>query len=139
MPGAGFFLALNRDDARRLFGLREAESVFALLRELRESEEVQTEGRLLSCGQAWDGWQKTLGEDASYPLDQCVLGGRDLAHGAAAGAVLLKRPDTVAHIAETLAQPAQASAPEELRAFYRRASEQKCAVVFVVENKDKPG
>ncbi len=146
----GCFVALNRDEARRLFGLQDDAGVWALMEELRGAEPVTREQRLLHCP-AWESLHGVLrggafspeGED--YPLNHAVLEGRPMTQDPQRGYVLLKRPDTVNHVAEALGQVNEeqlrcvsaeaAAALPALRDFYQRAAHSKCAVVFVVENK----
>ncbi|MBW3600411.1 MAG: YfbM family protein [Planctomycetes bacterium] len=109
MPTVGYFLALTRDEARRLFGLREDEDRWSLVRELRSDEVVKREGRVLECGAAWEALHRALGdgttdvEGGDYPRNHCVLGGRVLNENEPRGCIVLKRPDMTEHVAESLA------------------------------------
>jgi hypothetical protein len=132
-----FFLALVREDARRLFGLPGDDRLWSFVAELRESETVAGEARKL-IGQAdWKKMHEQLAAEG-FPLDHCFLGGREMAQDESRGKVVLKRPDVVAHIAAALEKrgPDQPP-PPELRDFYRRAADEKCAVLFCWEWKPR--
>jgi hypothetical protein len=109
MPPDGYFLALTRDEARRLFGLREDEDRWTLADELRSDQAVQRERRVLECGPAWELLHRVLGdgtasaEAGEYPRNHCVLGGRVLTENDERGRIILKRPDMARHVAEALA------------------------------------
>jgi hypothetical protein len=130
------FYALTRGDARRLFALQ-GEAVWDFAADLACDDEVASEGRKLACEADWEGLHRILAANG-YPLNHCVLGGREMTAEQSRGRVILKRPDVVAHIAEVLAKSApgenQPLPLHELRDFYRRAADQKSAVLFVSEN-----
>jgi hypothetical protein len=134
MAAEALLLALTREDARRLFGLPGDDRLWSFVSELLGSEQVSREGRKLVCDTDWRTMHEQLAGEG-YPLDQCFLGGREMTQHESRGRVVLKRPDVVAHLAGALeSRQDDQLPPAELRDFYRRAAEQKCAVMFVVEN-----
>ncbi len=152
-----------------MFGLRDDPSRWAFVAELRRDGVVQREGRVLECGPAWEILHRLLSDGTTspdggeYPQNQGVLGGRQLTREDSPGRILLKRPDTVQHIAGALGAVSAASweqdvaeklnpwpqngSPDEqdrselwqlfeaTRNFYRLAAELQCAVAFIVEDK----
>lgn len=107
MSGEAAYLVLTRDDAKQLFGQKEDEAVRRVVEELCQSPKHVSDGLVLNCGTHWDPIHRALTEgrldpqDGDFPLDHCVLGGRQLHNGEDFDAILI-RPDIVPHIAAAL-------------------------------------
>ena len=109
MVGRGFYLALAREHAKTLFGLKEDASIRKFLDELKAKPDMKKSGRLLDVGTWWDPIHRCLTEGeldptaGDFPLNAAVLGGKQLLKGADYTAVLI-RPDTTRFIADALAE-----------------------------------
>ncbi len=109
MVGRGYHIALGREHAKRLFGLKEDQAILQFLEELKADPAMKKSGRLLDSGTAWDAIHRCLTEgelDASagdFPLSHAVLGGKQLHQGDDYAAVLV-RPDMTRFIADALAE-----------------------------------
>lgn len=109
MVGRGYHIALGREHAKRLFGLKEDRAILQFLEELKASPEIEKSGRLLDTGTAWDAIHRCLTEGeldpagGDFPLSHAVLGGKQLHQGTDYAAVLV-RPDTTRFIADALAE-----------------------------------
>jgi hypothetical protein len=107
--GRGYHIALEREHAKRLFGLKEDQGILQFLEELKASPDMKKSGRLLDSGTAWDPIHRCLTEgelDAAagdFPLNHAVLGGKQLHQGTDYAAVLI-RPDMTRFIADALAE-----------------------------------
>jgi hypothetical protein len=107
--GRGYHIALGREHARRLFGLKEDQAILKFLEELKASPEMKKSGRLLDTGTAWDAIHRCLTEGeldpaaGDFPLNHAVLGGKQLHQGDDYAAVLV-RPDMTRFIADALAE-----------------------------------
>jgi len=107
--GRGYHIALGREHAKRLFGLKQDQEILRFLEELKGSAEMKKSGRLLDCGTAWDAIHRCLTEGeldpaaGDFPLNHAVLGGKRLHQGSDHAAVLI-RPDMVRFIADALAE-----------------------------------
>jgi len=107
--GRGYHIALGREHAKRLFGLKEDQAVLKFLEELKASPEMRKSGRLLDTGTAWDPIHRCLTEGeldpaaGDFPLSHAVLGGKQLHQGDDYAAVLI-RPDMTRFIADALAE-----------------------------------
>jgi hypothetical protein len=105
--GRGYHIALGRDHAKRLFGLKEDQAILQFLEELKASPQMKKSGRLLETGTAWDAIHRCLTEGeldpaaGDFPLSHAVLGGKQLHQGTDYAAVLI-RPDTTRFIADAL-------------------------------------
>ncbi len=107
MSGDGFLIVLDRDHAKRLFGIKTDDAVREFVDSLTESAELRDTGSVLELGTDWDAIHRcltdgTLQPDAGeYPLNHCILGGRPMYRGDDR-IVSLKRPDVCQHIVEAL-------------------------------------
>ena len=103
----GAYIVLTREDAKQLFAQKEDADVRRVVEGLRQSPKHREAGLLLECGSAWDPIHRALTEgkldpdDGEFPLDHCVLGGRQLHSGDGFDAVLI-RPDVVPHLTAAL-------------------------------------
>lgn len=109
MVGRGYHIALGRDQAKRLFGLKEDAAILKFLEELKAAPDMKKSGRLLDTGTAWDPIHRCLTEGeldpnaGDFPLNHAVLGGKQLHQGTDYAAVLI-RPDMTRFIADALAE-----------------------------------
>lgn len=84
MGARGVFFALDRAQAERLV---EAEGDEELMERLEEVEEAWDEENLAECDKSWDALHRCLSDGTldfqggEYPLNRCVLGGRQLHEG----------------------------------------------------------
>lgn len=107
VSGEGAYIVLTREDAKQLFAQKEDEAVRKLVEQLRQSPKHRDSGLVLDCGSDWDPIQRAVTEgklnpdDGDFPLDHCVLGGRQLHSGEGFDAILI-RPDIVPHVAAAL-------------------------------------
>ena len=108
MVGPGFHIALAREHAKTLFGLKDDTSVRNFLEELKTRPDIKKSGRMLELGTLWDPIHRCLTEgelDAAggdFPLNTAVLGGKQLLKGTDYTAVLI-RPDMTRFIADAIA------------------------------------
>ncbi len=113
VTGSGFHVALGREHAKRLFGIKDDESLRQFVEELTNSKEIRSSGRLVESGPHWatihccltDGELDPAGGE--FPLNHVVLGGKALHRGDDYTAVLV-RPDMTLFIAEALGDLKQA-------------------------------
>lgn len=107
VSGVGAYIILTREDAKELFAHKENEAVRKVVEGLRHSAKHRDQGLVLDCGLHWDPIQRALtagkldAEDGDFPLDHCVLGGKQLHAGEGFDAVLI-RPDIVPHVTTAL-------------------------------------
>lgn len=107
MVGQGCLIALTREHAKRVFGQKDDENLRQLLEELRTSPDLKKSGRTLDLGQLWDPLHRCLTEGeldpaaGEPPLNQTILGGRQLHHGSDYVAAIV-RPDMTTFVAEAL-------------------------------------
>jgi hypothetical protein len=107
--GRGYHIALGREHAKRLFGLKEDQAILQFLEELKADRDIKKSGRLLDTGTAWDAIHRCLTEGeldpaaGDFPLNHAVLGGKQLHQGTDYAAVLV-RPDMTRFIADALAE-----------------------------------
>jgi len=107
--GRGFHIALAREHAKTLFGLKDDASIRKFLDELKAMPEMKKSGRLLDVGTWWDPIHRCLTEGeldpngGDFPLNTAVLGGKQLLKGSDFTAVLI-RPDMTRFIADALAE-----------------------------------
>ena len=103
MDGSGFHIALSRDHAKKLFGLKDDDTLKAVVEELKNSPELNKAGRVLNVGNTWNALHRCLTdgeldpEGGEFPLNHVVLGGKHLHQGKDYFAVLV-RPDIVTFI-----------------------------------------
>jgi hypothetical protein len=107
--GRGFHIALAREHAKTLFGLKEDAAIRQFLDELKARPDMKKSGRILDVGTLWDPIHRCLTEgelDAAagdFPLNTAVLGGKQLLKGTDYTAVLV-RPDMTRFIADGLGE-----------------------------------
>lgn len=109
MSGRGFHIALAREHAKTLFGLKEDGAIRKFLDELKARPDIKKSGRLLDVGTLWDPIHRCLTEGeldptaGDFPLNTAVLGGKQLLQGKEYTAVLI-RPDMTNFIADALGE-----------------------------------
>jgi uncharacterized protein DUF1877 len=107
--GRGFHLALAREHAKTLFGLKDDESIRKFLEELKARPDMKKSGRMLDLSTLWDPIHRCLTEGeldpaaGDFPLNSAILGGKQLLKGDDYTAVLI-RPDMTNFIADALAE-----------------------------------
>jgi Domain of unknown function (DUF1877) len=107
--GRGYHIALAREHAKTLFGIKEDTALRKFLNELVVQPEMQRSGRVLDCGILWEAIHRCLTEGeldpagGDFPLNHAVLGGKQL-HRAADYTAVLIRPDMPRFIADALAE-----------------------------------
>lgn len=152
----GVLFALDRDRAKLMFGARELAALQATVLEFLATDALWSEQSILTLEHRGTAIQRALDAspvsdpDTRPALAQALTGGRPLADEATWHAYVV-RPDLVPHVADALAQLDVAEFQqvlmslnsdaaggravelfEELRAFYRRAAEQRCAVAYCI-------
>ena len=109
MVGPGYHIALARDHAKTLFGIKEDTELRKFLDELKVRPDMKRSGRVLESGILWDPIHRCLTEGeldpagGDFPLNHAVLGGKQL-HRAADYTAVLIRPDMTRFIADALAE-----------------------------------
>lgn len=109
MVGRGFHIALAREHAKTLFGLKEDAAIHKFLDELKARPDMKKSGRLLDLGTLWDPIHRCLTEGeldptaGDFPLNTAVLGGKQLLQGKDHTALLI-RPDMTGFIADALGE-----------------------------------
>jgi hypothetical protein len=109
VAGRGFHIALAREHAKTLFGLKEDAAIRKFLDELKQRPDMKKSGRLLDLGTLWDPIHRCLTEGeldptaGDFPLNTAVLGGKQLLKGPDHTALLI-RPDMTGFIADALAE-----------------------------------
>jgi hypothetical protein len=107
--GRGHHIALAREHAKTLFGLKDDAAIRQFLDELKARPDMKKSGRLLDTGVLWDPIHRCLTEGeldptaGDFPLNTAILGGKQLLRGADYTAVLI-RPDMTRFIADALAE-----------------------------------
>lgn len=107
MTARGFYIALGREHAKRVFGQKDDAGMQQLVQELQSLPEMKKSGRLLEMGQTWDPIHRCLtdgeldADGGEPPLSYVVLGGKQLHKGDDYIAVLL-RPDMTPIVSEAL-------------------------------------
>jgi hypothetical protein len=105
--GRGYHIALGREHAKELFGIKDDEALRKFLDDLKSRPDMKKSGRVLETGTTWDAIHRcfTDGEldpaGGEFPLNHAVLGGKQLYKGADSTAVLI-RPDMTRFIADAL-------------------------------------
>lgn len=130
------FYALNREDARQIFGCRTPESLLEFVQKIGANPDVLQ----VAAGETAFALHRALtgGDDPAageYPLNHVVLGGRPLA-SAEQFTVVLKRPDIVTHLVAalqnvTLDDPVLADVAQKLSSLYQAAAAAGSAVILV--------
>ena len=109
MVGRGYHIALAREHAKTLFGIKNDASLRKFLDELKAKPDMKKSGRLLDTGVLWDPIHRCLTEGeldpaaGDFPLNHAVLGGKQLHKGSDYTAVLI-RPDMTSFIADAIAE-----------------------------------
>ena len=109
MVGRGYHIALAREHAKTLFGIKDDASLRKFLDELKAKPDMKKSGRLLDTGVLWDPIHRCLTEGeldptaGDFPLNHAVLGGKQLHKGSDYTAVLI-RPDMTSFIADAIAE-----------------------------------
>jgi hypothetical protein len=107
--GPGFHLALAREHAKTLFGIKDDALLRKFLDELKERPDMSKSGRILPVGSLWDPIHRCLADGeldpagGEFPLNHAVLGGKPLHQGSDYAAVLV-RPDMTRFIADALVE-----------------------------------
>jgi hypothetical protein len=107
--GPGFHIALAREHAKTLFGLKDDEGLRRFLDDLKTRPDMKKSGRVLETGTRWDPIHRCLTEGeldpagGEFPLNHAVLGGKQLHIGSDYVAALV-RPDMTRFIADALAE-----------------------------------
>jgi hypothetical protein len=120
--GRGYYLALARDHAKRLFAIKEDAELAKFLEELKNSPEVKKSGRALDIGAAWDPLHRIMTDGeldpggGEFPQNHVVLGGKALHRGADFSAILI-RPDVVGFVSEALNDLKQLEVREKFNAL----------------------
>jgi hypothetical protein len=109
VSGRGFHIALGREHAKTLFGLKEDNAIHKFLDELQVRPDMKKSGRVLDVGTLWDPIHRCLTEGeldpsaGDFPLNTAVLGGKQLLQAKEKTAVLI-RPDMTRFIADALGE-----------------------------------
>jgi hypothetical protein len=120
--GRGHYLALAREHAKRLFGIKEDAPLAAFMEELKTSPEMKKSGRCLDVGPVWDPLHRLMTDGeldpsgGDFPHNHIVLGGRQLHHGDDFSAILI-RPDMVGFVSEALNELKQIEVREKFEAL----------------------
>jgi uncharacterized protein DUF1877 len=107
--GPGYHIALARDHAKTLFGLKDDDGLRKFLDDLQKRPDMRKSGRVLETGTNWDPIHRCLTEGeldpaaGDFPLNHAILGGKQLHKGTDYTAVLI-RPDMTNFIADALAE-----------------------------------
>jgi hypothetical protein len=107
--GPGYHIALAREHAKTLFGLKDDASIRKFLEELASRPDMKKSGRVLETGTLWDPIHRCLTDGeldpagGEFPLNHAVLGGKQLLKGSDYTAVLI-RPDMTRFIADALGE-----------------------------------
>ena len=106
MSKIGVHLALDRDNAKRLFGCRDEVARMSCVHKIRS--DLQGSAQENELGESWETFHRCLSRDATEssagddPLDHCILGGRHLCDED--DLIVFVRPDMVPHLADSLAK-----------------------------------
>jgi hypothetical protein len=121
-------MALGREHAKTLFGIKDDASLRKFLDELKVRPDMKKSGRVLETGVLWDPIHRCLTEGeldpagGDFPLNHAVLGGKQLHKGTEHAAVLV-RPDMVRFVSDALAEITE----ESLRPKYFGLPKEACA------------
>jgi hypothetical protein len=105
--GRGYYLALARDHAKRLFGIKDDGELAKFMEELKSSADMKKSGRVLDVGSVWDPLHRLMTDGeldpggGDFPHNHIVLGGKQLHHGSDFSTILI-RPDMVPFVSEAL-------------------------------------
>jgi hypothetical protein len=118
--GRGYYLALARDHAKRLFGIKEDAPLAEFMNELKNAPDMKKSGRSLDIGSVWDPLHRILTDGeldpggGDFPENHVVLGGRQLHHGPDFSSILI-RPDMVAFVSTALNELKQTEVREKFQ------------------------
>jgi hypothetical protein len=107
VPGRGYHIALTREHAKTLFGIKDDTALRKFLDDLKSRPDMQRSGHILDTGILWDPIHRCLTEGeldpaaGDFPLNHAVLGGKQL-HQAPDYTAVLVRPDMTRFIADAL-------------------------------------
>jgi hypothetical protein len=107
--GRGYHIALAREHAKTLFGIKDDAALLKFLEEFKVRPDIKKSGRLLDTGVLWDPIHRCLTEGeldpaaGDFPLNHAVLGGKQLYKGKDYTAVLI-RPDMTNFIGDAIAE-----------------------------------
>jgi len=107
--GPGYYIALGREHAKTLFGLKDDAALRQLLEELKARPDMKKSGRVLDMLALWEALHRCLTDGeldpagGEFPLNHAVLGGKQLLQGTDYTAVLI-RPDMTRFIADALVE-----------------------------------
>jgi len=107
--GRGFHIALGREHAKTLFGIKDDAALLKFLDELKTRPDMKKNGRVLETERLWDPIHRCLTEGeldpagGEFPLNHAVIGGKQLHKGADCVAVLV-RPDMVRFVSDALSE-----------------------------------
>jgi hypothetical protein len=107
VSGPGYYIALAREHAKTLFGIKEDVSLRKFLDDLKSRPDIKKSGRVLEMAALWDPIHRCLTEGeldpaaGDFPLNHAVLGGKQL-HQATDYTAVLIRPDMIRFIADAL-------------------------------------
>jgi len=138
VTGSGFHVALGRENAKTLFGLKDDDSLRKFVQDLKISKEIKDSGRLVNCGPHWatihcclnDGDQSLDPAAGEFPLNNAILGGKALHRGDDYLAMLV-RPDVVPFVTEALAGVKQSDFREKFNVLRSEATEEERKKEFV--------
>ena len=105
--GRGYHIALAREHAKELFGIKEDAALRSFLDDLKARPDMKKSGRVLDSGTTWEAIHRCLTEGeldpaaGEFPLNHAILGGKQLYKGADSTAVLI-RPDMTRFITNAL-------------------------------------
>jgi hypothetical protein len=114
--GRGYHIALGREHAKELFGIKDDAALRKFLDDLKARPDMKKSGRVLDSGTTWEAIHRCLTEGeldpaaGDFPLNHAILGGKQLYKGTDSTAVLV-RPDMTRFIANALEELEE----EELR------------------------
>jgi len=165
MTRQGHHIVVRREDAKRLFAQSDDAGVRSVVNQLLQSKQYRADGFLLDCGTLWDPIHRCLNDgtlnphDGEFPLDHCILGGKQLYQGEDFEAILV-RPDIVTQVAEAIHNLKRSEVrdryfalkPEiygkspteeefehmwnklfQIRELFEYAADERCAILFTVE------
>jgi hypothetical protein len=107
--GPGYHIALAREHAKTLFGIKDDAALRKFLEDLKDRPDMKRSGRVLESGILWDPIHRCLTEGeldpagGDFPLNHAVLGAKQL-HQAADYTAVLIRPDMTRFIADSLVE-----------------------------------
>ena len=119
-----FHFALDREDAKQLFGCRDETALRDVVQQWAESDLIWEEQRVVRCAACWPALHRCLSDGSldldggEFPLNHVFLGGRSMANNELL-LVALVRPDMVPMVAQAMASLSR----EELQQAYENLEE----------------